>query len=148
MTPTFTFEDHWEIAAAPGRVFEMLARPEGYPTWWPEVRSATRIDADSGRVAIRSTLPYTLTLVLTREAEDARQGLLRVRIDGDLAGWASYRVSATPSGARADYHQVTSVQVSWLRPLVPVLRPLLAANHAAMMRSGRAGLSRVLTSGR
>ncbi len=147
MTTTFTFEDSWEIAVEPGLVFEALARLEEYPAWWPEVRSVSRIDDDSGRVRIRSTLPYTLTLVLTREVEDRHEGLLRVGIAGDLVGWAAYRVSATPGGARADYRQVTSVQVRWMRPLVPVVRPLLEANHAAMMRSGRDGLSRACASG-
>ena len=147
MSATFTFEDCWEIAVGPEQVFEALARLEEYPAWWPEVRSVSRIDADSGRVRIRSTLPYTLTLVLTREVEDRREGVLRVRIAGDLAGWAAYQISATPAGARLDYRQVTSVQVRWMRPLVPVLRPLLEANHAAMMRSGREGLSRTYASG-
>ena len=41
-------------------VFDALADVERYAAWWPQVRTAERIDDEAGRTDIRSFLPYTL----------------------------------------------------------------------------------------
>ena len=55
-----------------------------------------RIDDERGVAVVRSVLPYTLHLVLTREVDDGVAGRLRVGIDGDLEGWASFARRGRP----------------------------------------------------
>ncbi len=137
----FVFEQTWSVPAPPEEVYAVLADPEGYPRWWPEVRGAGRVDGERGRVRIRSRLPYTLDLVLTRQVEDPVTRVLRVSIEGDLRGWAQWRVEAHGSGGTlARYDQEAVVAVRGLSRWARLVGPLLRANHSAMMRSGERGL--------
>ena len=144
--PTFTFHHEWSFAAPQEVVLASLADIEGYPRWWPQVRSVGRLDERSGRARIRSALPLTLHLVLTREIEDHARGRLRVRLDGDLEGWAQWSVDSDPQGggACATFDQDVRVAARWSR--AATLSPaVLRANHAWMMRQGRRGLARSLS---
>jgi hypothetical protein len=151
----FRFHHTWHVPADAATTFAALADVDAYPRWWPQVRAVARIDADSGHAYVRSLLPYTLDLVLTREVEDADAGLLRVRIDGDLEGWSQFRLEpGTPVGpdrtavaprpvplTRASYSQEATVTTRGLDRLAPVAAPVLRLNHALMMRAGERGLA-------
>jgi hypothetical protein len=126
-------------------VYAALAEVEDYPRWWPQIREIDRIDADTGRVRIRSLLPFTLDLVLARTVEDRAAGTLRVDIAGDLQGWCAWQVNAIGSVTRAQFSQEVHVLVPMLQRVPFAVRPLLRGNHAYMMRSGERGLSRYLT---
>lgn len=140
----FTFRDRWTLPADVGTVFGVLADIDRYPLWWPQVRRAERIDADRGHAFVRSLMPWTLDLVLTREVEDPVVGLLRVGITGDLEGWCQWRL--TPGrvlGAAstvADFSQEAVVTAAGLSRLAGVAAPVMRANHDWMMRGGRRGL--------
>ena len=136
---TFTFTDAWHLPADVDTVVAALADIERYPSWWPQVRSVTRLDERSGRGVVHSLLPLRLDLVLTREVEDRGAGHLRVRLSGDLQGYAEWRVVAAAKGAEARFEQ--SVRVATRLERAATLVPwLLRANHAWMMRQGRRGL--------
>ena len=114
----FVFHHRWPVPAAPEQLGDALADVEGYPRWWPQVRSVERVDGDSGRVRIRSLLPMTLQLVLTSEIEDREGGVLRVALSGDLDGWARWTVTGSVgassrngggSAASRDHGSTTSV---------------------------------------
>jgi hypothetical protein len=145
--PTFRFHHQWRLPASVPRVYAALADVERYAAWWPQVRSAERIDEDSGRTAIRSFLPYTLHLVLRRDVEDERDGLLRVAVAGDLEGWCQWRLQADPGGTTATFDQQATITPALLARTASVTAPLLRANHSWMMRSGRAGLAAYLDRG-
>ncbi|WP_068254421.1 SRPBCC family protein [Janibacter corallicola] len=135
----FTFTDTWHLPADVDTVVAALADIERYPTWWPQVRSVTRIDEHSGRGVVRSLLPLRLDLVLTREVEDRGAGHLRVRLSGDLRGHAEWRVVAGAKGAEARFEQCVRVATR-LERMATLVPWLLRANHAWMMRQGRRGL--------
>jgi len=141
---TYRFDNVWHLSAPRAQVFAALADVEGYEHWWPQIRSIHRIDADSGRVRIRSLLPYTLQLVLARAVQDDASGILRVNIDGDLHGWCAWQLAAEGAGTRARFSQEVEVTVPLLQRAPFALRPLLRGNHAHMMRSGERGLRRHL----
>ncbi len=158
----FRFRHVWHVPADAATTFEALADVDRYPLWWPQVRSIRRIDDASGHAYVRSMLPYTLDLVLTREIEDAEAGVLRVRLGGDLDGWSEFRVSPDPDEADdgsyaaesspsvatiADYRQEATVTAKGLEHIVPLARPLLTLNHTWMMRAGERGLARWLANG-
>lgn len=143
-TQTFDFSDVWFVPAEPADVAAVLADIERYPTWWPQVRSISRIDDDSGLGVVRSLLPVTLRLRLTRDLEDQEAGVLRVALDGDLVGHAQWRIATVPQGSVVHFGQ--SVRVASRMERVATLVPwLLRANHAWMMRQCRHGLARELT---
>jgi uncharacterized protein YndB with AHSA1/START domain len=146
VTRTFRFAHRWELPAPADRVYAALADVEGYAAWWPQVRTVHRVDADSGHTTIRSVLPYSLDLVLRREVEDPGGRLLRVALSGDLEGWCQWTVSERGSGASAaDFAQEAVVTPALLARTAALTGPLLRANHAWMMRSGRAGLAAYLS---
>lgn len=141
----FVFEQTWAVPFPPGEVYAVLADPAGYPRWWPQVRSAVAIDADSGQARVRSLLPYTLDLVLTRQVEDPVTRTLRVAIGRDLQGWSQWRLRPDGAGGTIGrYDQEVVLAVPGLARLSPVTGPVLRANHTWMMRSGERGLTRWL----
>lgn len=142
---TYRFDNLWHLRAPRERVYAALADVDGYDRWWPQVRAIHRIDADSGRVLIRSLLPYTLDLVLARAVQDEARGILRVDVDGDLHGWCAWHFSAEGAGTRAQFSQEVEVRAPILQRMPFALRPLLRGNHAHMMRSGERGLRAHLT---
>ncbi|WP_338748601.1 SRPBCC family protein [Janibacter alittae] len=144
MTPVFVFHDRWPLAQSPQEVVRLLADAEGYPRWWPQVRSVERLDAASGRARIRSLLPLTLDVVLTREVEDRDGGVLRVRLSGDLVGWARWTVHPHDGGSVAVFEQEVRVAPR-LERAATLASVVLRANHAWMMRQGRRGLAREIT---
>ncbi|NGN65775.1 polyketide cyclase [Streptomyces sp. A7024] len=136
----YRFRSVWMIAAPSGDVFEVLARAEEYPGWWPQVREVRRIDTSSGTAAFRSVLPYTLRVGAREARNDRTAGVLQIDLSGDLEGWARFTV--VPGGARTRvvFEQEVVVHKRLLRWLAVPARPLLRANHAWMMRGGRRGL--------
>ena len=141
MTPTtYRFDHRWHLRAPRERVYAVLADVDGYARWWPQIREIHRIDADSGRVRIRSLLPYTLNLVLTRAVQDEARGILRVHVDGDLRGWCAWQLTAEGTGTCARFTEEVEVTVPLLQRAPFATRPLLRGNHAHMMRSGERGL--------
>jgi Polyketide cyclase / dehydrase and lipid transport len=141
---TYRFDNLWHLCAPREQVYAALADVERYERWWPQIREIHRLDADSGRVWIRSLLPYTLELVLTRAIQDESGGVLRVNVDGDLRGWCAWQFSAEGAGTWARFSQEVEVTAPVLRRMPFALRPLLRGNHAHMMRSGEQGLQSYL----
>lgn len=124
-------------------MYAVLAAVDDYAVWWPQVRSVARVDDETTRVVVRSVLPYTLRLLLTREIEDGPAGLLRAGIGGDLRGWSQWVVRGDDGHTVAEFTQEVEVAGA----LGAVARPgarLLRRNHDAMMRGGRKGLLRHL----
>ena len=46
-----------------GSVFAVLADPDRYDQWWPQIRSVIRLGPDDGLARVRSLLPLTLTRI-------------------------------------------------------------------------------------
>lgn len=141
---SFSFRHSWRLPVDVETVYAALADVDTYPRWWPQVVRIARIDGTSGHAFVRSLLPYTLDLLLTREIADPVGLVLRVRIGGDLEGWSQWRLVSDPgAGARrtvAEYTQEAVVAAPRLVRLVPVAGPVLRANHRWMMQSGERGL--------
>ncbi|QGV81583.1 SRPBCC family protein [Streptomyces ficellus] len=137
----YRFRSVWDLPAAPDTVYAVLERPDAYPSWWPQVREATRTDERSGTARIRSFLPYDLVVTLTERRRDPVAHVLETALAGDVEGWARWTLTAPEAGrTRAVYEQEVDVQRPLLRRLALPARPLFTANHALMMRAGRRGL--------
>jgi hypothetical protein len=118
----------------------VLVDLEHYPEWWPQVVAVAKVDDDTARVLCRSSLPYTLDLVLS--ARERGPSHLRVDIAGDLVGWSTFDLTPSADGTRVGYRQEVAVANPWLARLSRLGRPVLRWNHARMMTGCREGLAR------
>ncbi|AKU18448.1 SRPBCC family protein [Luteipulveratus mongoliensis] len=137
---TFQFASVSHLDAAPDRVFDALREPEHWDRWWPQIRHIQPYDDESGLVVIRSLLPVTLRVVVTRQVVDPDGGVLRAGLTGDLTGWSQFVVRREGRGTHLDYTQECAVTKRRLGRAAQALRPVLLVNHAAMMRAGMRGL--------
>ncbi|MDQ6642315.1 MAG: polyketide cyclase [Actinomycetota bacterium] len=140
----FRFRHVWQTPAPPAEVYAVLADVASYPLWWPQVLAVARIDDRSGWAVCRSLVPFRLNLRLTAEREDPAAGVLRVQLDGDLAGWCEFRLNVAGSGTSVEFQQQVTVERASLRRATVLMGPGLRANHAWMMRGCRNGLDRHL----
>lgn len=148
MSPHYRFETNWSVPVPHDRLFAVLADVGGYPTWWPQVRAVARLDDDTAHVVARSLLPYSLDLVLTRAVEDPAAGVLEARITGQLDGWSRWTLRGDRDGTAVRYEQEVTTEGRLLTAASSVVRPVLVANHAWMMRGGRRGLLSLDRAGR
>ncbi|TQF03092.1 polyketide cyclase [Kitasatospora acidiphila] len=135
----------WLLPAPPREVYRALRDVPQYPHWWPQVREVRRLDDHTGRLRIRSLLPYQLLLTVRERHQDEAGGVLEASLDGDLVGWSRWTVGADgPSASRAVFEQDVRPGKPLMRRLALPGRPLFLLNHAAMMRAGERGLRRRL----
>ncbi|MGN9793875.1 SRPBCC family protein [Streptomyces sp. OZ13] len=140
----YNFRSVWDLPAAPGDVYQALSRVEDYPRWWPQVREVTEVEEGVGTARFRSFLPYDLCVTGSAQRSDPVDGVLEVRMAGDLDGWSRWTVRAGGRGTRALYEQEVVVRRPLMRRLSVPCRPVFRANHAFMMRGGRRGLEAYL----
>ncbi|GAB7006061.1 SRPBCC family protein [Nocardioides sp. AN3] len=133
----FSFRQHAWVPAAPGAVRDVLVDLEHYPQWWPQVVAVASLGPDDARVLCRSTLPYTLDLVM--HAVSRELPVLEVALAGHLRGWVRWRLAASDGGTSLDLAQEVTVH-GVLAPFAGALSPLARWNHRRMMASGLAGL--------
>jgi hypothetical protein len=141
----YRFRSVWSVPADTALVFDALVDLLNWPRWWPDVRTVRKIDDETAELNCRAMLPYALAFRLRRVEQDAGTGLLRVDMAGDLDGYCEAVVSGNGHGARLAIEQRVAVTRPLLRALAPIARPLLIANHAAMMWRGQRGLRSYLT---
>lgn len=136
----YLFRTTWTLPVPAPAVFATLVDLGGYPEWWPDVRSVSRVDDDTAELTCRSNLPLKLTLCLTRVEENESAGRLAVALSGDLEGSLTGHVARNGRGTRLHITQHVVATKPLLRALSPVAHPVFRANHAMMMRRGLRGL--------
>lgn len=147
----FQLVSEWHLAAPPEAVWAVLGEAESWPQWWPEIRRVQLLKpgaADNGEGAVRRTwwtsrLPYGFVIDFTTRAAE-RPHLLVVEASGDLAGMGRWELAAIPVGTRVRYVWQVLPHKAWMRWLAPLLAPLFAWNHHAVMRDGAVGMARRL----
>ncbi|MFF8845992.1 SRPBCC family protein [Streptomyces sp. NPDC015127] len=140
----YRFRSVWDLPAAPEAVYRVLERAEEYPRWWPQVRAVDATGEETGTALFRSFLPYDLRVTAHARRHDPGTGVLEIALDGDLAGWSRWTVTAHRGGTRALFEQDVEVRKPLMRRLAVPCRPVFRANHALMMRGGRRGLAAYL----
>ena len=141
MRAVHEFGDAWTVAAPVEAVRDLVVDLEHYPDWWPQVVAVARLGPDDARVLCRSTLPFTLDLVL--HARSRTGPVLEVGVSGDLDGTVRWRLEPVEGGTRMRFEQ--TVTVSGLLALASYVGgPVLRWNHDRMMAGCVAGLRRRL----
>ncbi len=138
MSPAYSFRGTWTVPAPLPRVQEVLVDLERYPEWWPQILAVVKVSDDDARVLCRSTLPYTLDLML--HAERREPTVLETSLVGDLEGVVRWRLFPEAGGTRMEFEQDVRVTGRLLGLASYPARPLLRWNHDRMMAGCLVGL--------
>ena len=146
----YEFETVWQLRAPLAKVWDAIVDIERWPVWWrgvERVRVRNRGDAQgvgaSGELTWRSRLPYALTF----ETEVVRiepMTLIEARANGELSGTGTWRFDEHAGVTSVRYTWRVETTRWWMNLLAPVARPVFRWNHDHLMRSGGAGLARML----
>ena len=134
----YSFGGSWTVPFPLHRVQPLLLDLERYPQWWPQVRAVAKLSEDEAMVVCRSTLPYSLDLLLHAERREPTH--LETTLSGDLEGVARWYLADLGPETRMDFEQDVEVTGRLLRLASSAGRPLLSWNHERMMRGCVTGL--------
>lgn len=141
------FVTTWRVEATAGEVADILRDPLDLPRWWPAVYLAVEeVDGPDSRglgqrVRLRTKgwLPYTLQweFVVTESRYPERFG---IDAFGDFNGRGLWTIEQDGAYVTATYDWRIRAEKPLLRNLVPLIRPLLEANHRWAMKQGQQSL--------
>ncbi len=143
----YRFVTAWTIQASRERTWAALTDRGGYSAWWPSMPRCQRINpAVRGLGAIteqevRGRLPYALRYS-TVTTEFDPPNVMAYNATGDLEGEG--RMIFEPGedgGTKVTFHWNVRTNHRLLNWLSPLLRPVFAWNHNAVMSEGEAGLN-------
>jgi uncharacterized protein YndB with AHSA1/START domain len=150
----YHFVTHWHVNAAIDPVWQAISDSERWPTWWKGVE---RVDTlargnadgigDRRHYVWKSLLPYRLGFDVRTTRVD-RPHLLEGRATGELEGTGRWEIrEAEAGGTDITYSWDVRTTRAWMNVLAPLARPVFRWNHDYVMKSGQAGLARLLERG-
>jgi hypothetical protein len=130
-------------------VADILEDTASLPRWWPELFRKVTIVKSGGahrlgeiaRCECRARLPYTLRFTYTCTEQHYPNGST-IDSTGDLMGRGVWKLDERAGGVDVEYSWRVILEKPILRFVTPLLKPLLAANHAWSMDKGQEGLRR------
>lgn len=146
----YAFVTLWHIGAPIDRIWEEIAHPERWPSWWKFVeRVEKREEGDENGVGSlwhhewKTALPYKLIFDL-RTTRAEKPQILEAASTGELSGTGRWQLTPQASVTVVRYDWKVSTTRSWMNLLAPLARPLFAWNHKVVMQEGGEGLARLL----
>lgn len=151
----YRFHHAWVVRADADAVRRLVDDVAGYGAWWRSVRvlggdlgspSLASQGSRSGELEVRPPLGYRIRIRLEELPSASAAGAedeLRASVSGDLEGWCAWRLAPAPRGTAVFFDQEVVARALLLRLARPV-RPLLQAQHAAVLRHAEAGMRRAL----
>lgn len=148
MNPRFVLVSSWQLESPREAVWRLLDAVQDWPSWWPHLERVERLGRgateDGGMrhsFRWRSGFGYGFSIVMTTtRAERPRE--LEGRADGDLRGTGLWVLDeAGPGATRLAYRWDVELVKPWMRLLAPLLRPLFARRHFAVMDAGACGMA-------
>lgn len=146
----YMFETEWQLTAPIERVFDVLAHPERYQTWWPAVVDSDLLDAgDAGGVGartayeIRGPLLYSMRFEL-KALEVDRPRHIRSVVRGDLIGTGAFFLAEIEGSTHVRFNWYVSTTKTWMNFAAGFAKPLLGWAHHYVMRQGCEAMARHL----
>jgi uncharacterized protein YndB with AHSA1/START domain len=143
----YSFVTVWRVAAQPEHVWDAIAHPLAWPSWWKGVESVEELEAgaENGLGALhrytwKSALPYRLAFDMRVSTVDEPR-LLEGTASGELAGTGRWTFTPEPGGTLVRYAWDIETTRPWMNVLAPLLRPAFEWNHDWVMNSGARGLA-------
>jgi Polyketide cyclase / dehydrase and lipid transport len=142
---------HWHIAAPAERVWAALTDAEGWPRWWPHVRSVRTLRPGGAgpmggmrRIEWATRLPACRFVIDVQAMESLPPERLRCRSSHPLRGKGIWLLRAESGHTHITCVWRVEYDSGWQRWLAPLLAPLFRWNHDGVMRAGGIGLARHL----
>jgi hypothetical protein len=143
----YSFVTRWSFDAPIEAVWEAIRDYQAWPSWWPSIAEARRIEGtgvgETVEFAFRTRLPYRLRFRMTTTRLDAPRAM-DGRASGELAGTGRWRLADNGHGTDVTYYWDVRTTRWWMNMLAPVARPMFKWNHDQVMADGRRGLARLL----
>ncbi|GAA0566055.1 SRPBCC family protein [Halomonas salifodinae] len=142
----YRFVTLWCLAAPIEGVHEALREPCRWPDWWPglcRVEALPRGEGRRYRFLWRSRLGYRLRFEARVTRAEAPR-LIEAEVRGDLEGLGRWTLDEAQGITRVRYLWRVRTTPRWMNLATPLVRPLFAWNHHAMMTAGAEGLARHL----
>jgi hypothetical protein len=156
----FVLISRWHLDCTIEAAWQHISQVRDWPRWWPHVRTVRTVralrddeQAEStggfcaprvGNIAViewKTPFGYGLRLRITTTRVAAPFELEGVA-GGDLEGYGLWVLEPRSStGVVITYRWDVHLNRTWMRLVSPLLRPLFARNHAAVMRAGARGLA-------
>ena len=146
----YLFETTWGVTAPIEEVFEVLAHPETFSTWWPSVETSSLVDeGDSTGVGARATYVIRSPLLYRmrfdfRALEVDRPNRLHAVVRGDLVGTGTYLLESRGEETHIRFNWYVSTTKRWMNRVAVIAKPVLARAHHHVMREGCNALARHL----
>jgi hypothetical protein len=153
----FVLISRWHLDCGIEPAWRLISRVREWPAWWPQVRRV-RVEDDAAddaamadprvgsRAAIewRTPLGYGLRLRVTTTRVAAPFELEGIA-SGDLEGHGLWLLEPRHAdGVLITYRWDVHLNRHWMRLTSPLLRPLFARNHAAVMRAGASAMAQAI----
>jgi uncharacterized protein YndB with AHSA1/START domain len=146
----YAFVTRWSFQAPVEQVWDLIAKAEDWPGWWPGVEKVEVLEPGTEgevgslrRFTWKSRLPYRLAFDM-RTTRVERPYVLEGRASGELDGTGRWELRQEGDWTRVRYEWRVATSKAWMNLLAPVARPLFAWNHDVVMRWGGEGLARRL----
>ena len=146
----YAFVTSWLLDAPLEAVWDALYQVDQWPEWWPYVEQVVKLAPGQAngvdsvqRYTWRTRLPYRLTFTM-RTTRVEHEALLEGVASGDVEGSGRWTLQRQGANTVVVYEWRVRTHKSWMNLLAPLLRPLFAWNHDAVMRAGGEGLARRL----
>jgi uncharacterized protein YndB with AHSA1/START domain len=147
----YAFVTRWSFQAPIESVWELIAKSESWPSWWPGVERVELLEEGPGggevgslrRLTWKSKLPYKLSFEMRTTRVD-RPHLLEGRAIGELDGTGRWELRQEADWTHVRYDWRVATTKPWMNLLASIARPLFAWNHDVVMGWGGEGLARKL----
>jgi uncharacterized protein YndB with AHSA1/START domain len=147
---TYHFETIWRLETSIENVFDAIADPKAWVTWWPNIKAVTELqkgDAQGvgavSRYEFSTQLPYTLAFDM-KAVQVQRPYVLEGHASGELEGVGRWTLKQEGPITVVHYLWEVSTTKTWMNALAPLLRPAFTWNHHQVMKKGGQGLARYL----
>ena len=142
----FEFFDEWRLAAEAAAVWPMIRDVEGWPDWWPSVRSVTPVAGGTRSTytfRFRTRLPYDMAFTAELVQDDTLL-TAEARVTGRVDGSGLCAVAVIDGGTLVRFNWWVRPQLAWMRAVAPFARPIFSWNHRSLMAEGARALARRL----
>jgi Polyketide cyclase / dehydrase and lipid transport len=146
----YKFVTYWQFDAPIENVWDAIAKPEAWPTWWSCVKKVELLregDKDGvgseRRFLWKGKLPYELDfeMKVTRvERPYKMEGIAT----GELAGSGIWTLEQQNGHTAVRYEWNVQTTRWWMNLLAPIAKPIFQWNHDYVMTEGCKGLEQYL----